>query len=57
MIYRSIAQLQKKAGSVARVCEVLAVSRRKTGRPLREVRGERVKHALGTAVPQLVTQL
>lgn len=27
MIYRSIAQLQKKAGSVARVCEVLAVSR------------------------------
>ena len=27
MIYRSIAQLQKKAGGVARVCEVLAVSR------------------------------
>jgi len=27
VIYRSIAQLQKKAGSVARVCEVLAVSR------------------------------
>lgn len=27
MIYRTIAQLQKKAGSVAKVCEVLAVSR------------------------------
>ena len=27
MIYRSIAQLQKKAGGVARVCQVLAVSR------------------------------
>ncbi len=27
MIYRSIAQFQKKAGSVSRVCEVLAVSR------------------------------
>ena len=27
VIYRSIAQLQKKAGGMARVCQVLAVNR------------------------------
>ncbi|MCW5854375.1 MAG: XdhC family protein, partial [Anaerolineae bacterium] len=41
--------------ALAIMAEALAVSRRKSGRPLREVRGERVKHALGTTVPQMVT--
>ncbi len=41
--------------ALAIMAEALAVSRRKSGRPLCEVRGERVRAALGTAVPQMVT--
>ena len=41
--------------ALAIMAEALAVSRRKTGRPLCEVRGERVRAALGAAVPQMVT--
>ena len=43
--------------ALAIMAEALAVSRRKSGRPLCEVRGERVKAALGTALPQMVTTL
>jgi xanthine dehydrogenase accessory factor len=41
--------------ALAIMAEVLAVLRRKTGRPLREVRGAQIQHVLGQALPQLAS--